>query len=174
MADKQRHAEFLQAYDEKNRLEREGENMVLVIGKDDWPFPIPLVQQKSGGWVFNTAKGKEEILNRRIGQNELNTIQAALAYIDAQREYAMKDHDGDGLLEYAQKFRSDPGTKMASIGKPRPAKTGARWGCSRLRHSKKATDKTSRAINRGLFMVIFIAFSRRREKAHQAAPTAIL
>jgi hypothetical protein len=111
VADKLRRTEFLQAYDEKNRLEREDENMVLVIGKDDWPFPIPLLRQKNGGWVFDTVKGKEEILNRRIGRNELDVIQVVLAYVDAQREYAMKDHDGDGLLEYAQKFRGDPGKK---------------------------------------------------------------
>jgi hypothetical protein len=110
IADNQRRTEFLAAYAEKNRLISQGENTILVIGKDDWPFPIPLVKRENG-WVFDTAKGKEEILNRRIGQNELNVIQVTLAYVDAQREYAMKDHDGDGLLEYAQKFRSDPGKK---------------------------------------------------------------
>jgi DUF2950 family protein len=110
VADKQRRADFLKAYDEKNRLVSEGENTVLVVGKDDWPLPIPLVK-KENGWAFDAAKGKEEVLNRRIGQNELNAIQVALAYVDVQREYAMKDRDGDGLLEYAQSFRSDPGKK---------------------------------------------------------------
>jgi hypothetical protein len=110
VADKQRRAEFLKAFDEKNRLVSEGENMILVIGKDDWPFPIPLVKQGSG-WVFDTAKGKEEILNRRIGHNELNAIQVTLAYMDAQREYAMKDRDGDGILEYARRFHSEAGKK---------------------------------------------------------------
>jgi hypothetical protein len=110
VADKQRRAEFLKAYDEKNRLASEGENTVLVVGKNDWPFPIPLVKQGSG-WVFDTAKGKEEILNRRIGQNELNAIKVTLAYMDSQREYAMKDRDGDGILEYARRFRSEPGKK---------------------------------------------------------------
>src|SRR5688572_10411190 len=61
VADKQRGAEFLTAYDEKNRLVSEGGNTILVIGKDEWPFPIPLVKQ-GNGWVFDTAKGKEEIL----------------------------------------------------------------------------------------------------------------
>jgi hypothetical protein len=67
--------------------------------------------QRGTGWVFDTAKGKEEVINRRIGRNELDAIQVVLAYVDAQREYAMRDRDGDGLLEYAQKFRSDSGKK---------------------------------------------------------------
>ena len=120
VADKQRRSEFLKAYDEKNRLVTEGENTVLVVGKNDWPLPIPLVK-KGNGWGFDATKGKEEVLNRRIGQNELNTIQVALAYVDAQREYAMKDRDGDGLLEYAQGFRSDGGKKNGLYW---PAKSG--------------------------------------------------
>jgi hypothetical protein len=119
VADEQRRLEFLKAYDEKNRLVTEGNKMILVVGNNDWPFPIPLVRQGSG-WVFDTAKGKEEILNRRIGRNELDVIQVVLAYVDAQREYAMKDHDGDGLLEYAQKFRSDPGQKNGLFWQAKP------------------------------------------------------
>jgi cell division protein FtsB len=110
VADKQRRAQFLAAYDEKNRLATEGENTILIVGKNEWPFPIPVV--KSGeAWTFDTAKGREEILNRRIGQNELNAIKVTLAYMDAQREYAMKDRDGDGILEYARRFRSESGKK---------------------------------------------------------------
>jgi hypothetical protein len=110
VADKQRRERFLAAYKEKNRIAQEGENFVVMVGKDDWPFPIPLVK-RGEGWVFDTAKGREEILNRRIGQNELAAIQVSLAYVDAQREYARKDRDGDGLVEYAQKVRSDAGKK---------------------------------------------------------------
>jgi hypothetical protein len=110
VADKQRRADFLKAYDEKNRLVTEGENTVLVVGKDDWPLPIPLVK-KGNRWAFDAVKGKQEVINRRIGRNELDAIQVVLAYVDAQREYAMKDRDGDGLLEYAQSFRSDSGKK---------------------------------------------------------------
>jgi len=110
IADKQRRQNFLKAYEEQNRIESDGDNFVLVIGKNDWPFPIPLVK-KEDRWVFDTASGKEEILNRRIGRNELNTIQVLLAIVDAQREYAMEDRDGDSLLEYAQKFISEPGKK---------------------------------------------------------------
>ena len=110
VADKQRRAEFVAAYDEKNRLATEGENTILIIGKQDWPFPIPIVK-KGESWVFDTEKGRQEILNRRIGGNELFTIQTMLATVDAEREYAMKDRDRNGLLEYAQKFVSDPGKK---------------------------------------------------------------
>ncbi len=110
VADKQRRERFLAAYDESNRLVSAGESMILVVGKQDWPFPIPLVK-KSAAWVFDTEKGREEILNRRIGENELYTIQACLAIVDAQREYALKDRDKNSLLEYAQKFISDPGKR---------------------------------------------------------------
>jgi len=110
VADKQRRATFVAAYNEKNSLMTDGENRILIVGKQDWPFPIPLVK-KGQSWVFDTEKGKQEILNRRIGENELFTIQACLAIVDAQREYAMKDRDKNSLLEYAQKFVSDPGKK---------------------------------------------------------------
>jgi hypothetical protein len=110
VADKQRRARFLKAYDEKNSLVSEGENTILVVGNNAWPFPIPLVK-KGDSWVFDTAKGREEVLNRRIGENELYTIQVLLAIVDAQREYAMKDREGDGLNKYAQKMLSDPGKK---------------------------------------------------------------
>jgi hypothetical protein len=110
VADRQRREAFIKAYDEQHKIEPEGDKLVLVVGKNDWPFPIPLVKHAEQ-WVFDTAAGKEEILDRRIGENELYTIQVMLAIVDAQREYAMKDRDGDGLLEYAQKFMSDPGKK---------------------------------------------------------------
>ena len=110
VADKQRRELLLRKYDEKNSLVPEKGAMVIVIGKDDWPFPIPLVK-KENAWFFDTDKGREEILNRRIGDNELNTIQTLLAVVDAEREYAIKDLDGDGVPEYAQKLMSDPGKK---------------------------------------------------------------
>ena len=108
--DKQRREKFLQAYDQKNSLAKEGDKMMLSVGENDWPFPIPLVK-KGDQWVFDTKAGKEEVLNRQIGKNELDTIQTMLAIVDAQREYAMTDHDGDGLIEYAEKAWSEPGKK---------------------------------------------------------------
>jgi hypothetical protein len=102
---------FIKAYDEMNKLEKETDSkVILVIGNEEWPFPIPIVK-KGETWRFDTKAGKEELLNRRIGRNELDTIQTCLAYVDAQREYALKDQDGDGLLAYAQKFWSAKGKK---------------------------------------------------------------
>jgi hypothetical protein len=110
VADKQRRERFLAAYDEKNSLVSGKGGMVIVIGKNDWPFPIPLVK-KGGTWFFDTDKGREEILNRRIGENELSTIQTMLAIVDAQREYARKAIGSDGIPQYARKFISDAGKK---------------------------------------------------------------
>lgn len=110
VADQRNRQKFLEKYEIKNHLEPDFDRFILVIGENDWPFPIPLVR-KGNSWIFDTAGGKEEILNRRIGRNELNTIQVLLAIVDAEREYAMEDRDGDALLEYAQKFSSEPGKK---------------------------------------------------------------
>ena len=76
----------------------------LVVGDDDWPFPFPLVKD-GDGWRFDTTNGVEEILNRRIGENELAAIQASLAYVDAQREYYWWNPEGDPLLHYAREPR---------------------------------------------------------------------
>ena len=104
-------ADFAAAFSETNHLARESETRrTLEVGRAAWPFPIPLVQ-KQGRWSFDTAAGKEEIVNRRIGRNEIETIKVVRAYVVAQREYATKDRDGDQVLEFAQKFVSTPGTK---------------------------------------------------------------
>ena len=102
---------FVRMYEEKNQVVKENDQKaVLEVGSQAWPLPIPIV--KAGEkWRFDTRAGKQEILNRRIGKNELSVIQVCRAYVDAQREYAGKDRDGDGLLEYAQKFVSEPGQK---------------------------------------------------------------
>lgn len=102
---------FVDAYNEKHSIALSGDaRATLVVGSNDWPFPVPLV--KSGkGWYFDTAAGAEEIINRRIGRNELHAIQTLLAIVDAQREYAAEDRDGDGLRDYAQKFASAPGKR---------------------------------------------------------------
>ena len=81
----------------------------LELGADAWPFPIALIEQ-NGQWHFDTEGGKEEILNRRIGRNELDTIRVCLAYVQAQRDYASEDHTGSGVLDYAKQLRSTPGT----------------------------------------------------------------
>ena len=82
----------------------------LLVGAYAWPFPIPLVADE-GHWRFDTAQGKEELLNRRIGENELRVITLFGGYLDAQREYYLVDRNGDGQLEYAQKFFSARGAQ---------------------------------------------------------------
>ena len=82
---------------------------ILLIGADEWPFPIPLVKQGEQ-WIFDTVAGKDEILDRRIGADELGAIHVCRAYVEAQREYAAEDRNGDEVLEYAQHLRSTPGT----------------------------------------------------------------
>ena len=102
---------FNAAVSEHHRLVRESDTRcVLEVGTNAWPFPVPIVK-RNGQWFFDTEAGKDEILNRHIGKNELATLQAVRAYVEAQREYASKDRDGDEVLEYAQKFGSTPGTK---------------------------------------------------------------
>ena len=101
---------FLQAYKEKNRLEQATDgHAVLFVGINDYPLPIPIVRQGEV-WLFDTLAGKEEILNRRIGRNELHTIEVMKAYTAAQREYACMERD-DGGSEFAQKLTSSEGKK---------------------------------------------------------------
>lgn len=111
VADQNSRQRVAEAYAEANRIEMdEVVGAILYLGKNDWQFPIPLVKDDAG-WRFDTETGKEEILNRRIGRNELDTIQTALAFVDAQREYYVMNPTGDGVLQYAQKFASDPGKR---------------------------------------------------------------
>jgi hypothetical protein len=96
---------------EKTSLVKDGDSKVILhIGNENWPFPIPLIK-KDNQWFFDAQAGKEEILNRRIGENELTAILVSRAYVKAQREYTLKDWDGDGILAYAQKLRSDHGKR---------------------------------------------------------------
>jgi DUF2950 family protein len=105
-ADKVDRERFLKAYAEANKLMKSGDDMMLlVVGKDEWIFPIPIVKDKAG-WRFDTREGREEILNRRIGRNELSAIQAVRAYVDAQRDYYLRNPQNDKLLQYAQKIIS--------------------------------------------------------------------
>ena len=96
------------AYHEYSALNGGADLKTLIIGGERWPFPIPIVKV-SGGWSFDTAQGIDEILNRRIGRNELATIEACRTYVAAQAEYSETKHDGKPLGTYAQKFHSTPG-----------------------------------------------------------------
>ena len=110
VADRNTGQRFAAEYDRAHRLEGGGGKVVLFVGADDFPFPIPLVPE-GPVWRFDTKAGKEEIVNRRIGRNELHAIQVSLAYVDAQREYYSEDRNADGLREYAQHFASATGKR---------------------------------------------------------------
>lgn len=102
---------FVELADQRLRIDRVGDGKaVLDLGDDAWPFPIPLVQ-RADGWVFDAQQGREEMLDRRIGRNELGVLRVMDAYLQAQAEYASADRDGDHVPEYAQKLRSEPGQR---------------------------------------------------------------
>ncbi|MCS5711986.1 DUF2950 family protein [Candidatus Berkiella aquae] len=106
--DEANHNKFLKACDEENKLEKVNEvEYQLTLGKDHWEFPIPLLKGDKG-WYFDTNAGKQEILNRRVGRNELSAINAVLAYVDAQREYYMTNPEHAKMNTYAQKLMSSP------------------------------------------------------------------
>ena len=118
-ADKVGREKFIKAYDEMNKIEKvSADKMILHIGKDDWSLPIPIVE-KNNTWIFDTKAGEEEMLNRRIGRNELNVIEVLHAYVDAQREYACKDYKGSGAVEFAQKIISSEGKHDGLYWKPK-------------------------------------------------------
>jgi hypothetical protein len=120
VSDREALERFVKSYDESNKLVKSGDTKaVLEVGKDGWPLPIPLVKENAG-WRFDTKEGKEEILNRRIGRNELDVIQVCLAVVDAQREYYRRDPDGDKLLAYAQKFISTKGKRDGLYWETKP------------------------------------------------------
>lgn len=111
VADADARQAFLATFDKGHRVDMEKEDRaVLLIGTEQWPFPIPIVRDK-GSWRFDTAAGREEILYRRIGRNELSAIQTSLAYVDAQNEFADLSRAGTGVATYAQRIVSRPGKK---------------------------------------------------------------
>jgi hypothetical protein len=109
VADAEAREDFLAAYDAKSNLVAvNASTRTLEVGDDDWPLPIPLVRQ-GNTWRFDLEAGREELINRRIGRNETNAIEASQAFVDAQQEYASEDRDRDMILEYAERFISAPG-----------------------------------------------------------------
>jgi hypothetical protein len=109
--DKAARARFEKAYGERNELERQNANRVILhVGSQDWPFPIPIVRQ-GNSWYFNTSEGRKQILDQRIALDELGAIQVCLALVDAQKGYASRDRTGDGVPQYAQEIASEPGKR---------------------------------------------------------------
>lgn len=127
VSDKQNREVFLVALEQQWTLDdKSADAKELVIGYDQWPFPIPLVKE-SRGWRFDTAAGKQEVLARRIGRNELAAIGTCRTYVIAQKEYASESRDGKPAGIYAQKVRSDEGkqnglywARKTSDAKPSP------------------------------------------------------
>jgi len=114
VADKNDRKAFVAAFDKMHRLDDGDQGQkILIVGEEEWPMPIPLVHVANGaienGWQFDTDAGKQEILNRRVGHNEIYAIETARVYVEAQREYAAQHHAPNGLPEYAQKFISSKG-----------------------------------------------------------------
>jgi len=103
------------------------QTVTIRLGDKHWPFPIPLVST-NGQWFFDTPAGKEEILNRRIGHDELSALEVCHAYVQAQRDYASKDRAGNGVMEYAQRFRSKPGTKSGLYWETVPGEEQSPFG----------------------------------------------
>jgi hypothetical protein len=136
---------FLSTYKEKNRLEKVGDTKVILhAGNNDWPFPIPLVK-KGQSWYFDSKAGKEEALNRRIGSNELDAVQVCLAYVDAQKEYVLRDHDRDGIFEYGN-LSATRTRKTVFTGKHGKVKNQAPWDRPLQWHPKKAPRNCQKII----------------------------
>jgi hypothetical protein len=116
--DVQNSSRFATAVAKMCRYSHEGADKVVInIGDQDWPFPIPLVRRDSA-WYFDTAAGKEEIIDRHIGEDELAAISLCHEYVQAQREYASEDRDGSDVLKYAQLLKSTPGKKDGLYWEP--------------------------------------------------------
>jgi hypothetical protein len=135
---------FVAAYDARHSFQAGGGKVVLVLGQDDFPFPIPIVPD-GPSWRFDTAAGREEIINRRVGENELNTIQVCLAYVDAQREYYARDPDNNGLLQYARTFASSPGKRDGLYWAGKPGEAPSPLGPLVARARGEGYSKTSSA-----------------------------
>ena len=118
---------FLKLYHEQHHLEKTSDSeMILSVGTNKWPMPIPIVKGPKG-WHFDIKAGSAEIRARRIGRNEFAALQSVQAYHDAQMDYASVDRDGDGALEYAQNIYSAPASTTAFIGQTSIAGRSARW-----------------------------------------------
>jgi len=123
------------------RYEKAGDaKTTMLLGDKDYPFPYPIVKT-AAGWQFDAKGGAEEIVNRRIGANELAAIKVCLAYVDAQREYVLRDRNNNGLLEYAQKLESAPGTQDGLYWATKPGEAPSPFGPIAARARKEGYVK---------------------------------
>lgn len=120
VADKRAMEQFAEAADKAMRLlEDSPSRVVLVIGAQSWPMPIPIVK-RGEAWVFDAAAGKDEILTRRVGENELTAIEVMRAFVAAQKEYAEVDREGDGIKKFARRIKSRPGKRDGLYWETKP------------------------------------------------------
>ena len=150
VADKAGRERFVKSYEEANQLEKSGDSkVVLSTGKDNWPFPIPIVKG-AAGWRFDAKQGREEILNRRIGRNELAAMQAMLAYVDAQREYYLSNPQRDKLLHYAQRIISTRGKRdglyFPTKAGERPSPLGPAFESAKAKGYEKGKDAAGKPV----------------------------
>src|SRR5215471_7958113 len=109
VADRAALRRFVELYDRSHTLsEPDATTRALAIGQDDWPFPIPIIKGASG-WTFDSKAGEEEILARRVGQNELDAIQVCVGYVGAQRDYLQRNPEGGSVPHYADRLLSSSG-----------------------------------------------------------------
>ena len=103
-------AEFLQSAAAATKIEPDAspDRMIVYFGENEWPFPAPLVKE-GDNWRFDGKAGKQEVQDRRVGRNEMHAVETCLGYVEAQLQYGQTDHDGNGILEYAQRLISAPG-----------------------------------------------------------------
>jgi len=145
VADAAGHQHFVELYDQRHELQSPTKtSRTIVLGNDAWPFPIPLVEGKKG-WAFDTQAGESEIIARRVGQNELDTIQVCLGYFNAQGDYRARNPDGSPVPHYADRLISSPGKRdglywPTEKGEPEspmgPAVGGARQAGYTIEHGK--------------------------------------
>ena len=138
--DRQRAAEFVAKAKEKTQVSIDPKTRTrafLLVGNDDWPFPIPIVK-RGPKWSFDTAAGKREILNRRVGANELDAIAICRGYVEAKHEYALKPRNGYDVNQYAQRIISTPGTQ-----------DGLAWQNGDGRWGGPVGEKAAEAIQKG-------------------------
>lgn len=138
--DRNARTRFVQAYERQHLLLSGGDgSKTLQIGPDSWPFPYPLSEHE-GRWQFDSSAGAHEIVNRRVGANELSTIQSCLAFVDAQREYYVRNPQRDSLLQYAKVLFSAPGKK-----------DGLYWPTARDERPSPMGERFARARSEGYF-----------------------
>jgi Protein of unknown function (DUF2950) len=146
VADKATREQVVKKYEEMHRLVTEPDKSVtLYIGAENWPFPIPIVE-KNNVWFFDTAKGKQEVLFRRIGRNENFTIATLQSLVDAQKEFAKMTHDGDSTKQFAKQILSDEGKHNGLYWKSGPGEPASPIGPLIAQATREGYERGAKAV----------------------------